>query len=166
MCSHRGFSPYTEHLRWPPCRRNSPWSGKYSILCGWKFVRQAGAMYYSGYLDMDRYAELSSEGGSPWRARAMTTVVPIFLHKFLGCGRLCFQCWFDRTSVSVDKQNLSGNVMHNKTWKDDVYYYWCQWTRSSSSLHLLLETLAVQDCTFLGVAILDIGDGWNSLFLY
>ena len=49
------------------------------------------------------------------------------LHNFLGCRCLCFERWFDGTSVSFDKQNLSGNIMHKKRWKDVIYYY-C-WTR-------------------------------------
>ena len=53
-----------------------------------------------------------------------------FWPNFLGCGCLYIQRWFDGTSVSIDKQDLSGNVMHNKSWKTwkDVY----GWTRWSS----------------------------------
>ena len=161
MCSHRGFSFNKEHLRRPPCPRNSPWSGNCIILCLWRLVRSyPSAMYYSGYFEMGKYDELSSEGEC-----ALCTVGSLFWHNFLGCGCLSFQRRLDGTSVSFDKQDLSGNVMHNKTWKDVDYYY--QWTllRSTWS-YPLLSGSAVQDCTFLGVAILDIGDGWNSLFLY
>ena len=65
MCSHRGFSSWTEHLRRPPCRRNSPWSGKYNILCWWKHVKWDGesrATYYPCYFKMGKYAGLSFEG--------------------------------------------------------------------------------------------------------
>ena len=72
-------------------------------------------MYYAGYFEMGKYVELSIEGGC-----VPCTVVSLSWHNFLGCGCLCFQRWFDGTSVSFDKQNLSGNDMHNKKWKDGV----------------------------------------------
>ena len=80
-------------------------------------------------------------------------------HNFLGCGCLFFQRWFDKTSLSFDKQNLPGNVIQNKAWKDDVSYNTgCQWTRSRSSWRLRPD-YAVQTCTSLGLASLDIGGG-------
>ena len=69
---------------------------------------------------------------------------------------LSFQRWFDWTSVSFDEQNLSGNVIHNETWKDDSYYY--EWTLPRSTwTYSVLSDFAVQDCTLLELASLDIG---------
>ena len=154
MCSHLGFFISTENLRRPPCSRNSPWSGNYSILCCWKFVRfYPGATHYQGYFEMGRYAELSSDGGC-----AQCAVVSFFWHNFLGCGCLCFQRWFEGTSASFDKQNLSGNVTQKNAWKVNVPYYWPRSTRPRSSFWHLSNS-AELDCTFLGLASLDIGEG-------
>ena len=69
-------------------------------------------MYNPGYFKMGKYAELSSEseGGC-----TLCIVVSPLWQNFLGYGRLCSQRWFDGTSVLFDKQNLSGNIMHNGT---------------------------------------------------
>ena len=58
--------------------------------------------------------------------------------------------------MSFDKQNLSGNVIHKRTWKDNVYYN--EWTGQCSSWRLVFDS-AVQDCTSLGLASLDVGGG-------
>ena len=107
-------SRWLKPMRLIPCRRISPRSGNYSISGWWKFVGlypQAGAKYNPGYFEMGKYVELSSEGGC-----ALCTVVSPFWLNILGFDRFCFQHWFDGTTVSFDKQNVSGNVMHNKTW--------------------------------------------------
>ena len=109
-------------------------------------------MYYSGYLEVGRYAELSFEGGC-----RLMYIVSFFWNNFLGRRCLCFQRRLDETTVSFDKQNLSGNVMSKKTWKDVDYYY--EWTlpRSTWTYPLLFDS-AVQDGTFMGVASVDNGE--------
>ena len=96
-----------------------------------------------------------------WRWCALCTVVSLSWLNLLACSSLYFQRWFDRTTLSFDKQNLSGNAMHNKA-SDIIYYNW--WIRPRSSQHLF--DFAVQDYAFFGLTRLDNVEVWNSLFLY
>ena len=97
-----------------------------------------------------------------WRWCALFTVVWLSWNNLLACGSLYFRRWFDGTSLSFDKQNISWSAMHNNTGGDIIYYNW--WTRPRSSQHLF--DFAVQDYPFLGLTRLDIVGAWNFLFLY
>ena len=83
-------------------------------------VRQAGYCDLLPSLSWDGQIFWFRVGIVIWMRYALCTVVSLFWHNLLVCVTLNFQCWLDRTSSSFDKQNISGNAIHNNC--DEIEY--------------------------------------------
>ena len=98
-------------------------------------VRQAGYCDLLPSLSWDGQIFWFGVGIVIWMRYALCTVVSLFWHSLLACVTLNFQLerWLDRTSSSFDKQNISGNAIHNNTGKAWDIIYYNSWTRPCSS---------------------------------